>query len=447
MKGNIMPALPDNTKPLILCVDDENSILKSLQRLFYGTDNDLLLADSGAKALELMNQYRVNLIITDMRMPNMTGAEFLAQASKLQPDAYRILMTGYADLPSTVSAINRGKIHRYIQKPWDNQELLSAVDEGLMMYHLLRKNKVLTAKVAMQNKQLKELNHSLEDIVHQRTAQLKNTLTKYKDLATQREKEEAVTLEVLYNIVSSYPPLSGELAQKISATCENIAKIMKLSSEQIKAVTKAGLFCEIGKIAIPVNITQSLYSRLDGTDRRQFNEHPQHAEEILLPAQHLSEMTLIIANQLERFSGGGEPAQKVGSDIPVGARILAAARDFWLLVDGRLDGKKLTLRQAFDAIKLQQGSNYDPDVVNALMTLFNKDDLNLVQTLKSGIEVKNLKVGMKLKQHLYNNKHILLLPKGHVLTEFSLDKLIEYQHKHNEILHVAIETMGNSPRE
>lgn len=149
-----MPTPSESTLPLILCVDDEASILKSLQRLFIGKDLQILLADSGSKALELMLEHRVNVIITDMRMPNMTGAEFLAKAAILQPDAYRILMTGYADLASTVSAINLGKIHRYVQKPWDNQELLTVVDEGLALCHLIRQNKQLTAKVATQNKQI-----------------------------------------------------------------------------------------------------------------------------------------------------------------------------------------------------------------------------------------------------------------------------------------------------
>lgn len=436
-----MTTQSDDKKPLVLCVDDEHSILKSLQRLFINIEVDILIADSGAKALELMATQRVNVIITDMRMPNMTGAEFLARAAKLQPDAYRILMTGYADLASTISAINLGKIHRYIQKPWENKELLAAVDEGLALYRLVRQNKILTAKVAAQNKQLKEMNHSLEEMVHQRTAQLKNTLSKYKDLAAQREKEEAATLEVLYNIISSYPPLSGELARKISSTCENIAKVMQLPKDQIIAVRKAGLFCEIGKIALPPNIAASVFAKLDGTDRRQFFEHPQHAEEILLPATHLSDVSLIIANQLERFNGAGEPAQKVGTDIPLGARILAAARDLWLITDGFQDGKKVTLRQAFDSIKLHQGSNYDPDVVKALSILLQKNDLHNTEHMRSGLEVTQLTTGMKLKNNLYNKKHILLLPKDHIITQSSLEKLLAYQLKHKETLFVAVNTI------
>lgn len=442
-----MTTLPDDKKPVILCVDDEQSILKSLQRLFINADVELLLADSGAKALEMMRTLRVNVIVTDMRMPNMTGAEFLAQAAKLQPDAYRILMTGYADLASTISAINLGKIHRYIQKPWDNQELLSALDEGLAMYKLVRQNKILTAKVAAQNKQLKEMNHSLEEMVQQRTLQLKNTLTKYQALAAQREKEEAATLEVLYNIISSYPPLSGELARKISNTCENIAKVMQLPKQQLAAVRKAGLFCEIGKIALPPNIASSVYAKLDGTDRRQFYEHPQHAEEILLPATHLADVSQIIANQLERFNGAGEPAQKVGTDIPLGARILAVARDLWLITDGFQDGKKVTLRQAFDSIKLHQGSNYDPDVVKALSVLLHKNELHSTEQIRSGLSVSELAPGMKLKTNLYNQKHILLLPKDHIITQSSLDKLLAYQMKHKEALLVAVDNIDISDAE
>lgn len=435
-----MPTPSESTLPLILCVDDEASILKSLQRLFIGKDLQILLADSGSKALELMQEHRVNVIITDMRMPNMTGAEFLAKAAILQPDAYRILMTGYADLASTVSAINLGKIHRYVQKPWDNQELLTVVDEGLALYHLIRQNKQLTAKVATQNKQLKELNSSLEETVLKRTEQLKQTLLKFKHLAGERQKDEAATLEVLYNIIVSYPPLSGELARKISATCEYLAKALKFPSELVTTVTKAGLFSEIGKIALPTKVAETAYTDLYNRERRLFNEHPLHAEEILLPAQHLSEMSLIIANQLERYNGGGEPAQKAGNDIPLGSRILAVARDFWLHVEGRYDGNKMSMTDAFDAIQLHQGSYYDPTIVKALSILVASEDTDIANKARRGLEVSTLKPGMKLKQNLYNLKHILLLPEGHVLNPASLEKLSKYQLKHKEQLLVEIET-------
>ena len=117
---------PAPSIPVLLCVDDEPGILKSLQRLFVGQPVRVLLAGSGQQALQLMQTEKVQLIISDMRMPQMNGAEFLAQAAQLQPDCYRILMTGYADLASTVQAINIGKIHRYVQKPWQNRSAVQA---------------------------------------------------------------------------------------------------------------------------------------------------------------------------------------------------------------------------------------------------------------------------------------------------------------------------------
>ena len=92
--------------PVILCVDDEQSILKSLTRLFASKEYHVITAESGTIALDIMEHQTVNLIVSDMRMPQMTGAEFLGFAAQKQPDAYRILMTGYADLTSTISAIN-----------------------------------------------------------------------------------------------------------------------------------------------------------------------------------------------------------------------------------------------------------------------------------------------------------------------------------------------------
>jgi len=110
-----METQPAAALPLVLCVDDELSILKSLQRLLSSKAIQLLQASSAEEALLLLKQHRVHLIICDMRMPQMSGAEFLAQAAVLQPDCYRILLTGYADLASTVDAINLGRIHRYVQ--------------------------------------------------------------------------------------------------------------------------------------------------------------------------------------------------------------------------------------------------------------------------------------------------------------------------------------------
>src|SRR5574343_1257833 len=108
----IMDTVTADTPITILCVDDPPNILSSLRRLFRNTDYDVLLATSAAEGLELLQQQPVNLVISDMRMPEMDGAQFLEIVRERWPQNIRILLTGYADVSSTIAAINRGESYR-----------------------------------------------------------------------------------------------------------------------------------------------------------------------------------------------------------------------------------------------------------------------------------------------------------------------------------------------
>ncbi|HSG02712.1 MAG TPA: diguanylate cyclase [Marinobacterium sp.] len=111
----------------ILCLDDEEPVLKSLRRLLKNVRYEVTCYTSAVEALAYLEKNDVDLIISDMRMPEMNGDKFLTKAAEIAPNTVRILLTGYADLDSTINAINDGKIHRYMQKPWDNNELLDIV--------------------------------------------------------------------------------------------------------------------------------------------------------------------------------------------------------------------------------------------------------------------------------------------------------------------------------
>jgi len=124
----------------VLCVDDESDIIQSMKRLLHKKNYHLLFATSGEKALEMMKQNDVHLIISDMIMPSMSGLELLEKIAITYPNNYRILLTGYADMASIVDAVNKGKINRYLQKPWDNNKLISAIEEGLEKVRLKYEN-------------------------------------------------------------------------------------------------------------------------------------------------------------------------------------------------------------------------------------------------------------------------------------------------------------------
>ena len=133
-------------KHTILCVDDEADNVDALERLFR-TKYKVLKATSGSDALKILDKNRVTLIISDQRMPKMTGVEFLTKSLTTHPDAIRILLTGYADIEVVIEAINSGQIYRYVNKPWDPVDLVNTIDKAVERYELgqelMEKNRAL----------------------------------------------------------------------------------------------------------------------------------------------------------------------------------------------------------------------------------------------------------------------------------------------------------------
>jgi len=115
--------LQEQSKQQILFVDDERAILSSLRRLFRSSGYKVHIANSGAEGIALLEQYPIDLVVSDMRMPEMDGAAFLSTVAEQWPKTVRMLLTGYAEVSSAIDAINQGKISRYLTKPWDDSDI------------------------------------------------------------------------------------------------------------------------------------------------------------------------------------------------------------------------------------------------------------------------------------------------------------------------------------
>jgi len=162
-----------NEEVKILCVDDEKSVLKALERLFLDTDYEIITAMSGDEGLELLrNSGQIQLVVSDYRMPKMNGVDFLKEVYKLCPDTVRIVLSGYADTAAIVAAINEGKIYKFIPKPWNDDELKITISKALEHYFAAQKNIELAAQLEHANTELIEINSSLERLVEERTSEL-----------------------------------------------------------------------------------------------------------------------------------------------------------------------------------------------------------------------------------------------------------------------------------
>lgn len=156
----------------ILFVDDEIHILTSIKRLLRKEPYTIHTAVGGQAGLELLEKEEVQLVVSDQRMPEMTGVQFLQQVKQLYPNTIRVVLSGYAEAGAIVEAINQGEVYRFLGKPWDDEQLRLTFRQCLEQYDLLEENRNLEHQVQLQIKQLQSLNQQLESSVEERTLSL-----------------------------------------------------------------------------------------------------------------------------------------------------------------------------------------------------------------------------------------------------------------------------------
>jgi response regulator RpfG family c-di-GMP phosphodiesterase len=159
-------------KNVLLFVDDEANILAALKRVFRKTGYEIHTASSGEEGLDILKQHPVDLVMSDQRMPGMTGVEFLKRVKELYPDTLRIVLSGYSEVSTITSAINEGEVYRFISKPWNDKELKQTIEHSLEQHKLRKQNELLLEKVSEQNEKLRILNEDLERLVQERTGEL-----------------------------------------------------------------------------------------------------------------------------------------------------------------------------------------------------------------------------------------------------------------------------------
>lgn len=132
----------------VLFVDDEAGILTALKRVFRRSSFEIETASDGAAGLETFRRFRPSVVVSDYRMPGMSGVEFLAKARGIDPESVRVILTGCTDLPAAEAAINQGEVWRFLTKPWNEEDLLATVASAHERFRLVAENRVLLDKLA-----------------------------------------------------------------------------------------------------------------------------------------------------------------------------------------------------------------------------------------------------------------------------------------------------------
>jgi response regulator RpfG family c-di-GMP phosphodiesterase len=435
----------------VLLVDDEQSIIRSLQRLFRKEKYQVLTASSGQEGLSILSGFDnpVSLIISDQRMPGMTGAQFLEKARILAPDATRFLLTGHSDVKDIIDAVNKGEIHRYLTKPWNDDDLLLQVRSALEAYELKIENRRLNALTAQQNEALTELNQDLERKIRERTLEILMKSQALEEANASLERGFIDTIRLLSSLVETLNPKLGSYLNFVAQLAKQIGQKLGLNKQEQEQIEIAGLLHDIGLLGLPKSMLEKNRADMGEAELKLFDQHPIIGQICLQPVEKLDAVGAIVFSHHENYDGSGFPDGLMGEQIPLGARIIRVVADYtgfirrWPknIIEIRqqavkhlghsaknivTDDTQILIQEIVKQILFRQARHqYDPDVVNKLVqTLEGDQEKNERPEEKSvSISLWFLKPGMKLARELRVRDGRLLLARGSVLNTETISSI------------------------
>lgn len=423
----------------LLFVDDEPGILSSLRRLFRPHGYRILTAESGAAGLALLEQEAVALVISDMRMPEMDGARFLEQVCTRWPDAVRILLTGYADMASTIAAINRGEIYRYIAKPWDDNEIVLTVRDALEHKRLERENTRLTDLTRRQNEELKALNAGLEQKVAARTAEVQQTLAFLEQAHHELKKGFLATVRVFSSLIELRGGKLAGHSRRVAEHARQLAHRIGLDDATTQDMVLAALLHDIGKLGLADAVLDKPFNNLPAELRTEVMKHPAKGAMVLMGIEQMKGVAPMVRHHHECWDGSGYPDRLAGLAIPPAVRILTVANDYDALQMGTLVGRPLKPDEALSYIIENRGKRYDPAIVDAFASLIA--DTRKVTVVEVAMRPAQLKPGMVLAHDLVHHDGYLLLARDHAVDAKIIEQLqsLEGSDGHTLTLHIRQE--------
>lgn len=354
-------------KKKVLCVDDEPAVLEGLA-LQLRRDYEVATATSGELGLEMLRKEgHFVAVLSDMRMPGMNGAVFLAQVLRQAPDTVRLLLTGQADLQSAIDAVNEGQIFRFLTKPCLPDQLRGSIAAAVEQHRLLTAERVL-----------------LEQTLHG-------------------------SIKTLTDILALTSPAAFGRATRIRKHAGELARELEMRDHW--QVEVAAMLAPLGSICLPLETAEKYYfgRNLTSREAEMVGRIPEVTEDLLANIPRLEPVRDILATMNLDFA-----AQEDGMEIPLGARILRIAAD---LED--LESAGTARPSAFAAMRNRR-ANYDPD----LLTVFEE----LKRTTPDAedarkISLRELCVGMVFSEEVRTENGVLLVGRGYEVTRSLIERL------------------------
>lgn len=360
----------------IVFVDDEPNVLKAFKRVCLDEPYEVLTFNSPLTALKEVSHNGVSVVVSDQRMPEMDGTTFLENVRQVCPNAIRILMTGNADLDTTIGAINRGHVYRFIRKPWEDQDLKQALQHACERHDLILENRRLYGLTRSQNEELRHLNRDLEHLVDVRTEEIRGNEEKLRGTLDKLRKAMGATIEAMARTVEIRDPYTAGHQKRVADLARAIGTEIGLPEERIDGIRMAGVIHDLGKIYVPAEIL----NRPGGLSEIEFamiKPHPQVAYDILKDIEFPWSVARIVLQHHERMDGSGYPQGLAGDGILLEARIIAVADVVEAMASHRPYRPALGVDRALEEISSKRGVHFDPEAVDACLKLFQEKGFDL----------------------------------------------------------------------
>ena len=333
-----------------LIVDDEPRLRHVLLLLMRAEGFQCVEAANGVEALERLERYPITLVLTDMEMPKMTGLELLKQMRARYPDVAVVMITGNSDVETAVGALSLGAMD-YITKPFQIEEVRARVGQALEKRRLILENR--------------DYQVNLEDKVRVQQRRLEHLFV--------------AGVQSLSAALEAKDPYTRGHSERVAEYSVCLAREFGLSAELIRQVELGGRVHDIGKIGVREEVLNKT-GPLTPEEYDHIMMHPVIGWRILAPLLGDAPRALnIVRWHHERFDGKGLPDRLSGQGIPLEARIVAAADTLDAITSDRpYRSSEKTLPMAVEELVRNSGTQFDPDVIKALVAVTERGDLRLI---------------------------------------------------------------------
>lgn len=338
----------------ILVVDDEPANTRMLERILR-EDYDVITAQSGEEGLETLTVYDVALIVSDQRMPGMTGVEFLKRSAEVRPNCVRIILTGYTDAADLVDALNSGVVYKYVTKPWVNTDLLQTVKRGLSHHETVKAQHRLN----LENERLRERLRAAEDSF----------------------------TNICFEMVSLKNESARERAPRVRDLALMVGRALSMDSESLDTLSIAAYLHGIADVYVP-NGLRCRKDRLTDGEKAFVAKVREQGIDLLGNLPGSGEIIETIRYIPECFDGSGWPGGLANMQIPLSSRIIAVARAYDEMIFPESETTGVSVEKAMMSLHTGAGRQFDPHVVKAFCGLIVIDEMQrLAPTLNHALSV------------------------------------------------------------